>query len=84
MKFKDLYVDFIFLLILGRSTVFKDKFQLGILESNRNRIIINKFNHQTIQELVRFIYCEKVLDLNENASNLLRAADEVRHFCFIK
>jgi hypothetical protein len=46
-------------------------------ESTNNRIVINDSNFQTMQELLRYIYCEEVLNLNENALDLLQAADKV-------
>jgi hypothetical protein len=46
-------------------------------ESTNNRVIINDFDFQTMQELLRFIYCGEVLNLKEVALELLQAADKV-------
>jgi hypothetical protein len=47
------------------------------VESTDNRIIIKDFNFKTMQELLRYIYCEEVLNLKEIALDLLQAADKV-------
>jgi hypothetical protein len=61
----------------GRSTVFKAMFSHESPESTSNRVIIKDFDFQIIQELLRFIYCEEVLNLQEIALELLQAADKV-------
>ncbi len=42
-----------------------------------NRVEIVDFDYETMQELLRFIYCGKVLNLGEVALDLLPAADKV-------
>jgi hypothetical protein len=49
----------------------------NIFESTNNRVVINDFDFQTMQELLRFIYCGEVLNLKEVALDLLQAADKV-------
>ncbi len=63
----------------GRSTVFRAMFSHDMTESsgNRNRVVINDFDFKTMQELLRYIYCEEVLNLKEVALDLLQAADKV-------
>lgn len=46
------------------------------LEANESRVVIEDFDYETMQELIRFIYCEKVLALDKTALNLLEAADK--------
>jgi hypothetical protein len=46
-------------------------------ESKDNRVVINDFDFQTIQELLRYIYCKKVMNLKDVALDLLQAADKV-------
>jgi hypothetical protein len=53
-------------------------------ESANNKIIINDFNFQTMQELLRYIYCGEVLNLKEVALDLLQAADKVSFSLNIK
>jgi hypothetical protein len=52
-------------------------FSHGMIESATNKVRIDDFDFKTVQELLRFIYCEKVEDLKEVALNLLQAADKV-------
>jgi hypothetical protein len=47
------------------------------LEAITNRVEIVDFDYETMQELLRFIYCEKVFDLEGVALDLLPAADKV-------
>jgi hypothetical protein len=47
------------------------------LEAMTNRVEIVDSDYETMQELLRFIYCEKVLNLEKVALNLLPAADKV-------
>jgi hypothetical protein len=61
----------------GRSIVFKAMFSNEMKESATNKVKIDDFDFKTVQELLRFIYCEKVEDLKEVALNLLQAADKV-------
>jgi hypothetical protein len=48
-------------------------------ESTSDRVVINDFNFQTMQELLRYIYCGEVLNLKEIALDLLQAADKVSY-----
>jgi hypothetical protein len=50
------------------------------LESTKYRIVIEKFDHTTVQELLRYIYCCKVENMKNVALNLLAAADEYKMF----
>jgi hypothetical protein len=54
-------------------------FSHDTLEATNNRVVITDFDFQTMQELLRYIYCEHVLNLNlkEVALDLLQAADKV-------
>jgi hypothetical protein len=52
-------------------------FSHDMTESTNNRVVITDFNFQTIQELLRYIYCKKVTNLKEVALDLLQAADKV-------
>lgn len=47
------------------------------LEAANNRVVIEDIDFETMQELVRFIYCEKVSDIKKVALTLLPAADKV-------
>jgi hypothetical protein len=47
------------------------------IKSTTNKVVITDFDFRTMQELVRFIYSEKVQDLKDVALNLLQAADKV-------
>jgi hypothetical protein len=46
-------------------------------ETTNNRVVINDFDFQTMQELLRYMYCGEVLNLKEVALDLLQAADKV-------
>jgi hypothetical protein len=48
-------------------------------ESSSNRVVINEFSFNTMQELLRFIYCGQILNLEEVALDLLQAADKVSY-----
>jgi hypothetical protein len=61
----------------GRSSVFAAMFGHDTLEAKTNRVMITDVDYETMQELLRFIYCEKVSDLKKLALNLLPAADKV-------
>jgi hypothetical protein len=52
-------------------------FSHDMTESTSNRVIISDFDFQTIQELLRYIYCGEVLNLKEIALDVLQAADKV-------
>ncbi len=75
--------DWIFFLysLPGRSTVFNSMFSVEMKESATNKVLIGDFDFKTVQELLRYIYCEKVEDLKEVALNLLQAADKVSESC---
>jgi hypothetical protein len=47
------------------------------LEATTNRVKIVDSDYETMQELLRFIYCEKVLDLKKVALTLLPATNKV-------
>ncbi len=64
-------------ILMSRSSVFKAMFSHDTLEAAKNRVVINDFDFQTIQELLRYIYCEKVENLETVAFDLLAAADYV-------
>jgi hypothetical protein len=49
-------------------------------EAAQNRIVIEDFDFKTIEELLRYIYSERVENLKATALNLLQAADKVRFF----
>ncbi len=53
-------------------------FSKETLESTKYRIVIDKFDHTTMQELLRYIYCCKVENMKNVALNLLAAADEYK------
>ncbi len=59
--------------IPGRSTVFREMFT----QSTENRIIIKNFSFRIVLEMLRFIYVEKVENLEVVAADLLIAADKV-------
>lgn len=63
-------------ILASRSPVFNGMFLNDFLEAKNSRVIMN-FDYETTFELLRFIYCEKVLNLDELACNLLEAADQV-------
>ncbi len=64
-------------LLMTRSSVFKAMFSHDTLEASENRVVIKDFDFQTIQELLRYIYCEKVENLEAVAFDLFVAADYV-------
>jgi hypothetical protein len=65
------------LILMSRSSVFKAMFSHDTLEAAKNRVVIRDFDFKTIQELLRYIYCEKVENLDEIALDLMAAADYV-------
>jgi speckle-type POZ protein len=64
-------------ILMSRSSVFKAMFSHNTLEAAKNRVVIKDFDFQTVQELLRYIYCEKVENLEDIALNLIAAADYV-------
>jgi hypothetical protein len=64
------------IVLLSRSTVFRELFQIPA-NAAINRFVIKGFDLETIIEMLRFMYCEKVEKLDSVASELLRAAKKV-------
>jgi hypothetical protein len=65
-------------ILMNRSSVFKAMFSHDTLEAAKNRVIIKDFDFEIFQELLRYIYCEKVENLEAVALDLMAAADYVR------
>ncbi len=63
--------------LMNGSTVFKAMFSHNTVEVAENRVVIKDFKFQTIQELLRYIYCEQVENLEAIALDLIAAADYV-------
>lgn len=63
--------------IPARSSVFASMFTADMSESNKNIVIINDFEFDVMQELIRFIYTDQVENMKELATSLLLAADKV-------
>ncbi len=60
--------------------MFAAMFGHDTLEAKTNRVVITDVDYETMQKLLKFIYCEKVSDLKKLALNLLPAADKVFKF----
>lgn len=62
--------------LVGRSTVFDAMFHHDTLEAEKNKIHISDIDFDVLQELLRFIYCGSVSNLETVAIDLLSAADK--------
>lgn len=64
------------LILSARSPVFLKMLTTDMEEASTNSVDIPDVDSQTMKELLRFIYCYKVQELNEVVSDLLIAADK--------
>lgn len=55
-------------------------FEHDTKESRENQVVIMDFDLKTMRELLRYIYCGKVIGLKSSALELLPAADYVSYF----
>lgn len=55
-------------------------FSHNTMEANNNRVLIEDLSFLTVREMLRYMYCEKVENLDAMALDLLIAADKVRFF----
>lgn len=62
-------------MILSRSSVFLAMFQHNMREGATGKVIVNSFEYRIMNELITFMYTNKVNDLEEKAGDLLIAAD---------
>lgn len=72
--------------MLARSPVFRAMFINEMKEKLNGEVDVKNFNHAVIQELINFIYTDKVQDLESIAGDLLLAADfydlpELKEIC---
>jgi speckle-type POZ protein len=65
----------------ARSEVFKAMFEHDTKESRDNQVVITSFDLPTMKELLRYIYCGRVLNIKKYALDLLPAADYVSENC---
>jgi len=66
--------------ILGaRSPVFAAMFEHDFKEKNENRVNIDDVPLNVFEELLRYIYSGKVVDMDKYATGLLAASDKVRY-----
>jgi speckle-type POZ protein len=62
-------------MILSRSPVFLAMFQHNMREGATGKVIVNSFEYRIMNELITFMYTNKVNELEEKAGDLLIAAD---------
>ncbi len=67
-------------ILFTRSSVFGAMLSHDTVETSSNVCEIKDFDYETIYEIIRFIYCGRVENLQEMALKLLPAADKVRRF----
>jgi hypothetical protein len=65
-------------ILFTRSLVFGAMLSHDTVETSSNVCEIKDFDYETIYEIIRFIYCGHVENLQEMALKLLPAADKVR------
>jgi speckle-type POZ protein len=63
-------------ILMARSEFFRGMFSNNCEETRNGQVIIKEFDLDTVNELLRFIYCRKALKMEELAYNLLEAADK--------
>lgn len=63
-------------IICSRSAVFDSMFSHDLLESQENTVKIVDTEFEILQELIRYIYCDRVEDLEKVALQLYTAADK--------
>jgi hypothetical protein len=61
----------------ARSQVFKAMFEHDTKESRDNQVVITSYDLPIMKELLRYIYCNRVLNVKKYALDLLPAADYV-------
>lgn len=63
-------------ILAARSEVFSAMFDSDMVENKRNSMTIEDFDDEVIQELLRYIYCGRIENIEELSSSLLKAADK--------
>jgi hypothetical protein len=63
-------------IIATRSPVFERKHLSQMLESRTNQILVDDIDHQTMYEVLRYLYTRKVQNVETLASNLMYAAEK--------
>ena len=63
-------------ILAGRSPVFETMFSVEMKEKTDNQVIIKDMDADTLHEMLRYIYGRKDLNLGENATDLLVAAEK--------
>ena len=63
-------------ILAGRSPVFETMFSVEMKEKTDNQVIIKDMDADTLHEMLRYIYGRKDLNLVENATDLLVAAEK--------
>lgn len=63
-------------ILAARSPVFKAMFGHEMVENQNNRVEITDIGYDVLREVMRFIYAEKVLNLDKISKELLAAADK--------
>lgn len=64
-------------ILSARSPVFEKMFTGDFKESKENRIVLEENDEQAFNELLNYIYTDRVENLSENASELLIVAEKV-------
>jgi speckle-type POZ protein len=63
-------------ILMARSPVFLTMLKTNMKELGTKTVKIEDFDSKSMQELLRFIYCEEVQDLKEIAKDLIYAAEK--------
>lgn len=62
--------------LTARSPVFAAMFQHNMLEKRKNKVHIDDIKHEVLKEMLRFIYCSRVKNVESLAEDLLAAAEK--------
>jgi speckle-type POZ protein len=63
-------------IIATRSPVFERMLTSQMLESRTNQILVEDIDHQTMYEVLRYLYTNEIQNINTLASNLMYAAEK--------
>lgn len=63
-------------ILAARSDVFSVMFNSDMVEKKNNSMTIHDFDDEIIQELLRYIYCGRIQNLEKISSSLLKAAEK--------
>lgn len=62
--------------VLLRSDVFGAMLNSGMMETQEGIIEITDIDHNVLEELIRYLYCDEIPEINEMALDLMMAGDK--------